>query len=146
MACDKPADYAYGEHTADILVKAYGCTLEEAFKNAAIGTAEITYYSDRVEPLHEKVVEVGAEDLEGLLFAWISEVLYLLDGEKFAISKHMSVEISGAGPYVLRAAVRGEKYDVEKHGFKGVIVKAMTYNMMEIKHNGYWYVQFVVDI
>lgn len=146
MACEKPADYTYGEHTADILVRAYGCTLEEAFKNAAIGTAEITYYSNRVEPLREAVLELEAEDLEGLLFAWISEVLYLFDGEKFAISRYAVVEISGGGPYKLKATLRGEKYNMEKHGFKGVIVKAMTYNMMEIGRNGYWHVQFVVDI
>ena len=146
MACVKPADYQYGEHTADILIMAYGCTLEEAFKNAAVGMADITYYSDRVEPRHEKVVELEGDDLESLLFAWISEVLYLFDGEKFAISRYISMEISGGGPYKLKASIRGEKYDVEKHGFKGVIVKAMTYNMMEIKHNNYWYIQFVVDI
>ncbi|AEA13472.1 hypothetical protein TUZN_2014 [Thermoproteus uzoniensis 768-20] len=146
MACGKPKDYQYGEHTADVLVVAYGCTLEEAFKNAAIATADITYYSERVAPVEERKIEVEHDDLEGLLFSWISEVLYLFDGEKFAVARDIELKISGEGPYRLTASVKGERYDIGRHGFKGLIVKAMTYNMMEIRHDGFWTVQFVVDI
>ncbi|MEZ0248851.1 MAG: archease [Thermoproteus sp.] len=146
MSCSKPAEYRYGEHTADVLIVAYGCTLGEAFKNAAIATADVTYYTERVRPAEIKTVELEHDDLEGLLFSWISEVLYLFDGEKFAISRDISVDVSGGGPYRLVASIRGEKYDVDRHGFKGLIVKAMTYNMMEIRRDGYWSLQFVVDI
>jgi SHS2 domain-containing protein len=146
VACGRPGDYKYGEHTADVLIEAYGCTVEEAFGNAAIATADVTYYSERVAPIEERRVEVEHDDLEGLLFSWISEVLYLFDGEKFAISRDIGIAIRGEGPYRLTASVRGEKYDVNRHGFKGLIVKAMTYNMMEIRHDGYWAVRFVVDI
>ncbi|MGC8543476.1 MAG: archease, partial [Vulcanisaeta sp.] len=50
MQCQLPARYEYGEHTADISIIAYGCTLEEAFRNAALGVADLTYYVNRVEP------------------------------------------------------------------------------------------------
>ncbi|CCC82149.1 archease [Thermoproteus tenax] len=146
MACRKPADYLYGEHTADILIRAYGCTLDEAFKNAAIGTVEIMYDTSAVTPAKGVEVRLEHDDLEGLLFAWISEILYLFDGEKFAIGRHMDLEVGGDGPYVLAATLRGERYDVDKHRFKGLIVKAMTYNMMKIAKNEFWELQFVVDI
>lgn len=144
MGCGKPADYNYGEHTADVLVRAYGCTLEEAFINAAIALANLTYYTERVEPKEARQVVVEHEDLEGLLFRWIDELIYLFDGEKFAISR--KIELKAEEGLRIRAVVYGEPYNIEKHGFTGLIVKAMTYNMMEVKRNGYWTLQFVVDI
>lgn len=147
MSCAKPTDFKYGEHTADVLVLAYGCTLDEAFKNAAVALADLTYYSQRVEPKILKTVEIEYDDLEGLLFKWIDELLYLFDGEKFAISRKIDVAISQTSGYKLKAVVYGEPYDIEKHGFTGLIVKAMTFHMMEIRKEGdYWVVQYVVDI
>jgi archease family protein len=78
MPCGKPADYRYGEHTADVLIQAFGCTLEEAFVNAAIALGDLTYFTERVEPRDVKKVFVEYDDLEGLLFKWIDEILYLL--------------------------------------------------------------------
>lgn len=147
MDCGKPGDYRYGEHTADVLITAYGCTLEEAFKNAAIALADLTYYSSKVEPRYPKRIYVEYEDLEGLLFKWVDELLYLLDGEKFAFSRQIELSIRQDDIYKLDAVVYGESYDRGKHGFTGLIVKAMTFHMLEIKRaDGYWALQYVVDI
>lgn len=147
MPCGKPAEYKYGEHTADVLVLAYGCTLEEAFKNAAVAFADLTYYTERVQPSLKKVVEVESDDLDGLLFRWIDELLYLFEAEKFAISREIDLTIEKNEIYKIRAVVYGEHYSQEKHGFTGLIVKAMTYHMMEIKQlDDYWAIQYVVDI
>jgi archease family protein len=147
MACGKPTDYKYGDHVADVLIQAYGCTLEEAFINAAIALGDLTYYTQRVEPKVVREVVVEYDDLEGLLFKWIDELLYLFDAEKFAISRKMHLAIRRDGGYRIEATLYGESYDQEKHGFTGLIVKAMTFHMMEIKQiGGYWLVQYVVDI
>ncbi|MGC8994777.1 MAG: archease [Pyrobaculum sp.] len=147
MTCGKPGDYRYGEHTADVLVQAFGCTLEEAFKNAAVALADLTYYSQRVEPRESRSVVVEYDDLEGLLFKWIDELLYLFDAEKFALSRKIELNMDRGEKYVIRATVYGEQYDIEKHGFTGLIVKAMTFHMMEIRKVGdYWVLQYVVDI
>ena len=141
--------YQYGEHPADILIIAHGSTIEEAFKNAALGLINVIYDYTKVQPVKEKVIEVYGEDFEQLLFNWIDELLYIFDAEKFAIGNYFKEIIikQENEHYKLRALVMGEKYDMNKHGFKGVIVKAMTYHMMEIKKvNDYWRLQFVVDI
>ncbi|ADY01322.1 MAG: archease [Vulcanisaeta sp.] len=148
MQCQLPTKYEYGEHTADVAVIAYGCTLEEAFKNAALGVAGLTYYIDRVEPREFIEVSIEGDDLEQLLFNWIDEFIYLFDGRKFAYGDYFrEISIEGNGPYRVRATVGGEHFDINKHGYRGLIVKAMTYNMMEIrKANNYWRLTFVVDI
>jgi SHS2 domain-containing protein len=147
MACRKPADYKRGEHTADVLIQAYGCTLEEAFKNAAIALGDLTYFTERVQPRVERRVVVEYDDLEGLLFSWIDELLYLFDAEKFALSRKIELSIKKGEGYRIDALLYGEPYDQVKHGFTGLIVKAMTFHMMEIKQiDDYWVVQYVVDI
>lgn len=148
MSCKIPIPYEYGEHTADISIIAYGCTLEEAFKNASLGVANLTYYTDRVKDKEYVEINVMGEDLEQLLFNWIDEFIYLFDGRKFAYGDYFrNLSISGNGPYRIRASVGGEHYDINRHGYRGLIVKAMTYNMMELKQvNNYWRLVFVVDI
>ncbi len=143
---EKPFEYA--EHTADVMIVAYGCTLEEAFKNAAYGFAEFIYDTSKVEK--KKCIEINIEgiDLEQLLFNWIDELLYRLDAENFAISSIEDLNISNVEDrYILKATICGEDYDKNKHGFKGTIIKAMTYHMMKIeKQDSLWRVQYVVDI
>lgn len=137
--------FEYGEHTADILVIAHGSTLPEAFKNAALGVLNIMYDITRVTNRDRVEVSVDGVDLEQLLFNWISEVIYWFDGRKMAIGDIVITSFDEAGR--LKATLLGEHYDINKHGFRGTIVKAMTYNMMKIsKANAHYTVQFVVDI
>ena len=68
------------EHTADIAIRAFGSNLSELFANAAYGLAcqlaEITDISKNVE----ETIEVTADDVEGLLVAFLEELLeFLLD-------------------------------------------------------------------
>lgn len=147
MKCGKPVDYRYGEHTADVLIQAYGCTLEEAFKNAAIALAELIYHTEKVEPRYAKEITIDYNDLEGLLFRWIDELLFLFDTEKFAISRKIVLNLGKNDVYYIKAVLYGEPYDIEKHGFTGLIVKAMTFHMMEIRQiDDYWMLQYVVDV
>jgi SHS2 domain-containing protein len=90
---------------------------------------------------------VEYDDLEGLLFSWIDELLYLFDAEKFAWSRRIELSIKKGERYWIDALLCGEPYDQVKHGFTGLIVKAMTFHLLEIKQiDDYWVVQYVVDI
>ena len=142
----KHTKFEYGDHTADILVIAYGQSLPEVFKNAALGVLNIMYDISRVSPISKVDVEVNGDDLEQLLFNWIDEVIYWFDGRKMAIGDITISELNENKPKI-KATLLGEHYDLGKHGFRGTIVKAMTYNMMSIERiNGEFKVQFVVDI
>ncbi|OYT25342.1 MAG: archease, partial [Thermoprotei archaeon ex4572_64] len=77
------------------------------------------------------------------------ELLYLFDGKKFAFGNYFeNLTISKVNErYFLKTLIGGEKYSIDKHGFKGVVVKAMTYHMMSIeKIDNLWKLQYVVDI
>ena len=117
--------------TADVAFEAYGKNLEETFSNAALAMFEVETDTKRVEPKEKKEVKVEGQDLQALLFDWLSELILLRDVEKMFFSR-FDVEIGKTGgKYGLTADVFGEKIDREKHEMK-IEVKAVSYQLMEV--------------
>ncbi len=139
--------YEFFEHTADAKFKAYGKSLEEAFSNAAIAMTTLILDPEKIELKINKAIESEGTDLKALLVNFLSEFLYLLDSEGFALGKIASITINKQRDgYKLAAIAKGDKYS-EKYEMHGD-VKAVTYNEMEIKEEqkGKCWVQVVVDI
>ena len=135
-------------HTADVLIEAWGRSLEEAYEYAALGVTEVMTDLKAVRP-HEEV-EITAEgfDLESLLYDWIEKLIVLFDSRQLLVSKVEveSIEMDPEGRYKLKAHVWGERYDPERHESRA-LVKAITYHMMDIRKDGELYmIRFVVDI
>ncbi len=139
--------FRFLEHTADVLIEAYGSTLEEAFENAAIAVFEVITDTSKVEPREERWVSTEGTDLENLLYRWIEELLILHDTEGLVVSRAKVLSIKEASDgYMLEARVWGEPFDESRHEHR-TIVKAMTYAQLSIRKEGdRWVVRFVVDI
>lgn len=112
--------YEILEHTADIGIRAWGRTLEEAFANMAMGMMSL------IIPEHKLVLErdkrrvrASATDLEGLLVSWLEELVYLVDAERFLVARVGEISIvapEGAGPglqpgHAARLATGGDSPD-----------------------------------
>ncbi len=140
--------FEFGEHTADVLVRARGRTLEEAFEWAAIAVYEIMTDTTKVRPERRIEVMVSGMDLENLLYNYIEELLYHTDAEGMVFSRLIRVcriDETGDG-YELLAYAWGDKFDPAKYEHR-TVVKAMTYAEMSIeKQGGCWQLQFVPDI
>jgi len=119
--------YELLDHTADILVRASGKTLEEAFANAAYALFDTMCDASAVRPLKIKKVECEAPDPEQLLVDWLSRLLFLCDVDDMLFSE-FEVEIKGTS---LKAKIRGERLDADRHHLK-TDVKAITYHMLEV--------------
>ncbi|AIF68978.1 archease [Palaeococcus pacificus DY20341] len=134
-------------HTADVGIRGYGETLEEAFENVAIALFEIMVDTNRVEKREVREVEAEGEDLQALLYNFLEELLILHDTEGLVFSDfEVRIEKTLDG-YKLKAKAYGEPLDLEKHEPKEE-VKAITYHEMEIKQleGGTWVAQLVPDI
>jgi SHS2 domain-containing protein len=116
------------EHTADTGLVAYGGTLAEAFANAAFGMFSIIAGLDNVREEESRRVKVRGPDMEGLLFEWLNELIYLFDVETLLFSRFDIVEFGESG---LEAVCYGEKYDPARHHLK-TEVKSATYHMLEV--------------
>jgi len=139
--------YEFLPHTADVYIAAYGSTLEEAFENAAKAMMDVMTDPDKVKAEKEVEINVEGHDLESLLYNWLEELLYIFETEGLIFSKFRVLSIKKLnGKYLLKAKVWGEKFNPEVHESR-TLVKAATYNLMEIKRDGEKYIlKFVLDI
>jgi len=134
------------EHTADIGIAAYGKTKREVFINAAKGMFEIIAGGNKTleENFYDKI-KLEADNLEGLLFVWLNELLYISETKLVILSKFKIKELSD---FQIKAEVEGMKINppsvkIEKE------IKAVTYHRLEIKkdeESGLWSAQIIFDI
>ncbi len=139
--------FEFYEHTADILVVAYGKTIEELFENAALAVFEIMTDTSKVEQRVRRNIKSNGIDLENLLYRWIEDLLYYFDSEGLVFSKFKVYSIQrNNDEYILEGSVWGEEFDPSRHESR-TLVKAITYAQMSInKINNMWKATFVVDI
>ncbi|MHC1635258.1 MAG: archease [Candidatus Methanospirareceae archaeon] len=135
--------YRHIEHTSDVAFEAYGTTLEELFANAALATYSFMTDIEEIDEDIEKEVEVKSEDLYSLMFDWLDEILFLFESEGLILKK-FDIRVDATN-FVIRGKCRGGRYDPYKHE-AGIIIKAVTYNMMEIKKNEIWRARVVLDV
>jgi SHS2 domain-containing protein len=120
--------YRLLEHTADIGLVAYGQSLSEAFANAAYGLFSIICDLRGVRESESRQVEVKASDIEGLLFDWLNNLIYVFDAELLLLKRFDIREFSANR---LKAVCYGEKSDPSRHRLK-MGVKSATYHMLKV--------------
>lgn len=119
--------YEVVEHTADIMVRCYGRTLEECFENAAYALFDQISDASTVETELHFDIEAEGDDDESLLYAFLSELLFIHDSESVLMSD-FRVRFDD-GKVTCRAG--GEPTDRKRHRAK-CEVKAITYHMMSV--------------
>ncbi len=130
----KKVGYKFLDHTADVSVEINGRNLEEAFQQTAYSLMEtITPNLKLISPKIERIITVEAEDKEALLFDFLTEFLYFFDVDGLLFNQINIQPIKKIqNEYFLKAIVKGEKYDKNKHE-PGTEVKAITYSFMKIE-------------
>ncbi len=131
------------EHEADIGIRGFGNTIEEAFENAASAMYSVMVNIDTVKQLKIRTVSVSAADIELLLVEWLNGLLSLSDIEKIVFSK-FNVIITGTSLY---GTAWGEPLDRRRHE-PNVEVKGATYHMLSVIkcESGKYAAQCVVDV
>ncbi|MHC1623922.1 MAG: archease [Candidatus Methanospirareceae archaeon] len=143
MARGEELKYRYIEHPSDVGFEAYGTTLEELFANATLAMYSFMTDVDEIETTETKEITVNAEDLYSLMFDWLDEMLFLFESESLVMNK-FDITIDDS-MFRITGTCSGGKFDPAKHE-SGIIIKAVTYNMMEIKKNEVWHAQVVLDV
>lgn len=130
-------------HPADIGIRGFGATREEAFAQAATALTAVIADIEKVQP-REAVEIVCREDDDELLFmSWLSALLYEM-ATRGMLFRRFEVEPIEGG---LRARAWGEPVDIERHE-PAVEVKAATYAGLKVQKqpDGAWLVQCIVDV
>jgi tRNA nucleotidyltransferase (CCA-adding enzyme) len=130
-------------HEADMGVRGFGITREEAFEQAALAlTAVVT---DLKTVTENEVVDITCEapDAELLFVDWLNALVYEMATRNMLFSR-FEVRIDGQR---LHGKAWGEKVDVARHE-PAVEVKGATYTALSVSpdESGNWLAQCVVDV
>ena len=132
----------YIEHTSDI-----GFEVEEDDLKGLFSTAAIAMYGLMVDPFSieqsiSRNIEIQSEDMESLMFDWIDELIFLFESENVVL-REFDLFIDD---YHIDGSCRGGIFDPSRHE-SGIVVKAVTYHMMEVKKkSGGWYARVILDV
>jgi SHS2 domain-containing protein len=129
-------------HEADIGVRGYGASMDEAFEQAALALAGVVTDPASVKPLDPVSIRCEAPDPEILLVDWLGSVIYEMSVRKVVFGRF---EVRIAGRELIGAAW-GEPVDIRRHQ-PAVEVKAATYAELRVAREGDgWVAQCVVDV
>ena len=134
--------FRFIDHTADVGILAQGETLAETFVQAALGLFSSMIDLNQVKELRRRQVDVTAPNVESLLVAWLTELIYIFDVDGLALNRFDVQEMT---PTRIKALCWGEELDEARHRI-GPGVKAATYHGLEVKKNGEWRAQVFLDI
>jgi len=137
------AHWEHFPHDADIGVRGWGATLEQAFEQAALAlTAVVT---DPAEVAAKDMLQLScmAPNAELLLTDWLNSLIFEMVTRNMLYSR-FEVQVKGGH---LTAKVWGEALDVARHR-PAVEIKGATYTELKVAQQagGDWLAQCVVDV
>lgn len=134
----KKRRYETLEHTADIMLRSFGNTIEECMENAAFGMFDQISDLSVVRPTEKYAFEIEGDDPVQLLVDFLSELLFIHDTELFLFSE-FDLKYDEK---LLKVVAKGEPIDKKRHDIKSSI-KAVSYHALEINlEEGYAQVIF----
>ncbi len=133
---------------ADTAFEAFGDSPTELFLAAGQAVIETMANPKTVQARWERVIERTDPELAGLLFDWLSEIVFLKDAEGvvFREAKAVVTEDRSHGGWTLRGTLTGEPIDPGRHDLHND-VKAVTKHLYEVRKEGNrWIARVVLDI
>ena len=135
--------YEIFPHTADLGLRVEADSIEQLFSDAARGLfAMIVANPDEIAPREQIDLEIAGDEIDYLLFDWLSELLYTFESRHLLLCR-FDVKRTAEG---ISATCQGETADAPRHQLDHE-VKAITYHQLQAEqHNGHWHAEVIVDI
>jgi len=130
-------------HDADMGVRGFGTTREEAFEQGALALTAIVTDPEIVNASEVVDIICEAPDVELLFADWLNALVYEMATRKMLFSR-FKISINSQR---LTGRAWGEKVDVARH-HPAVEVKGATYTALRVSQDesGNWVAQCVVDV
>lgn len=137
------AEWEHFPHGADIGVRGYGPSRDEAFVQAALALTAIVTDPRSVDAQRAVDVHCAAPDDELLLVDWLNALIYEMATRKMCFGRFEARLQNGE----LRGRAWGETLDVARHQ-PTVEPKGATYTELRVAEDdaGGWVAQCVVDV
>lgn len=145
--------------SGDVGLRVFGATEQDLFVNASLGMYHLMTNIDMLKDREEMSVSAQSQTIDGLLVAWLNELIFRFDaygfvGKKIVIEEFgpLTSPLSGGQGseastlFGIRATVYGEEFDPERHESK-LLLKAATYHQLKVeKKNHAWQAEIIFDI
>jgi SHS2 domain-containing protein len=130
-------------HAADVGVRGFGATPEQAFEQAALALTAVVTEPAAVAATEMISLSCEAPDRELLLADWLNALVYEMATRGMLFSR-FEVWLEGER---LKAKAWGEAVDIARH-HPAVEVKGATYTSLRVAQqpDGGWLAQCVVDV
>lgn len=129
-------------HTADMGIRGFGSTAEEAFASAALAMVAVSVEPEKIEQKQKVDVTCHENDIELLFIEWLNSILYEMATRKMLFSR-FEVAIDGDK---LTGRAWGEKLDLKRHQ-PSVEIKGTSYSDLKVEEkDGKWTAQCIIDI
>jgi SHS2 domain-containing protein len=130
-------------HPADMGIRGFGRTREEAYAQAALALTAIITDPAKIEPRKSVEIICEEDDDEMLFWYWLSALLYEMDTRTMLFGRFDVAPVDGG----IRATAWGDMVDVTRHQ-PAVEVKAATYADLKVERDsrGMWVAQCIVDV
>ena len=136
-------NYQVIDHTADLGILVKAPDVKDLFVDAAYAMTDLMVKRDISKKGTERELLVEGEDFPDLMVRWLSEILYLFDGEHILVS---AIEISSISPIRLQSTLTVVPL---KRGHHEILreIKAVTYHQISVKrvHDG-WEARIIFDV
>ena len=98
---------------------------------------------ESIQERESREVAAKGENLEALLYDWLSEILAIADAEQLVFRRAEVTKVAGGKA---SGAVYGEKFDKSRH-HAGTYIKAVTYHQLQVEQNpDGWRAQVFLDV
>lgn len=143
MAETREPHWEHFPHEADMGIRGFGGTREQAFEQAAIALMSVITEPSAIAPRAEVAIACDAPDDELLLVDWLNAIVYEMATRRLLFSR-FDVHIH---EHRLTATAWGELLDMARHQ-PAVEVKGATYTGLRVARepDGQWVAQCVVDV
>ena len=127
----------------DAGVRAFGETLQDLFAHAALGMYSLITDTGLLTGKKSITVAVESHSLDGLLVAFLNELIFHFDVSGFVGQDIDVVNISDSH---IEARLSGDEFDPDRHK-PGLLVKAATYHRLKIEKRDHgWEAEIIFDI
>ncbi len=143
MSEHSDAGFQILEHTADVGVRSWGPSVEEAFAQATLGLLGIVgvWQPDASGETRREEITLEGRDLGALLVDWLGEVLYLQDAHDVVISGFEVTQVDD------RRAAGWVEVAPRPQEIEGTAVKAVTYHQLSVERvDSRWVATVYLDI
>ena len=86
--------FRYLDHMTDLIVEAYGNTLQELFENSAFGLINAMFDMSNVETSHSIKIIAQGHDFKSLLYDWIEKIILSIYIDRMIVVKFDSLSFS----------------------------------------------------